>query len=153
MKEAIKMRMDRTILKTVNSNNLFDRIVTATEEMFEKEATQGSNNMFNVITNYLDIKVICMTNSGIVHVSINSKITGRHIATMTAGICGSFTEAYNNIPKNVRAKIYMYAEIIGDIMADWNKDSDNDDYYDEMDCEEDCCEESCCEAMEDECDE
>ena len=153
MKEAIKMRMDRTILKTVNSNNLFDRIVTATEEMFEKEATQGSNNMFNVITNYLDIKVICMTNSGTVHVSINSKITGRHIAGMTAGICGSFTEAYNNIPKNVRAKIYMYAEIIGDIMADWNKDSDNDDYYDEMECEEDCCEEDCCETMEDDCDE
>lgn len=140
MKEAIKMRMDRTILKTVSSNNLFDRIVTATEEMFEKEATQSSNNMFNVITNYLDIKVICMTNSGTIHVSINSKITGRHIATMTAGICGSFTEAYNNIPKNVRAKIYMYAGIIGDIMADWNKDSDDDDYYDEMECEAGCCE-------------
>lgn len=148
MKEAIKMRMDRTILKTVSSNNLFDRIVTATEEMFEKDAIQACNNMFNVITNYLDIKVICMTNSGTVHVSINSKITGLHIATMTAGICGSFTEAYNNIPKNVRAKIYMYAGIIGDIMADWNKDSDNDDYYDEMECEEDRCE-----AMEDECDE
>lgn len=153
MKEAIKMRMDRTILKTVSSSNLFDRIVTATEEMFEKEAAQACNNMFNVITNYLDIKVICMTNSGTVHVSINSKMTGRHIATMTADICGSFTEAYNNIPKNVRAKIYMYAGIIGDIMADWNKDSDNDDSYDEMECEEDCREEDCCEAMEDECDE
>lgn len=153
MKEAIKMRMDRTILKTVRCNNLFDLIVTATEEMFEKDATQATNNMFNVITNYLDIKVICMTNSGTIHVSINSKITGRHIATMTAGICGSFTEAYNNIPKNVRAKIYIYAGIIGDIMADWNKDSDNDDSYDEMECEEDRCEEDCCEAMEDECDE
>ena len=122
MKPSIQERMQRQINLATTYNTLFDLIVETTETSFSATATNPADNQYNVLTESLQVNVICNDNEyNTVSVFIyNPAVTENvQIGVLQININGDIDESMHNIPRALRRTVNDYIDAVYDALDSW----------------------------------
>lgn len=122
MKPSIQERMQRQINLATTYNTLFDLIVETTETSFATTATNPADNQYNVLTESLQVNVICNDNEyNTVSVFIyNPAVTENvQIGVLQININGDMDESMHNIPRALRRIVNDYIDAVYDALDSW----------------------------------
>lgn len=122
MKPSIQERMQRQINLATTYNTLFDLIVETTETSFSVTATNPADNQYNVLTESLQVNVICNDNEyNTVSVFIyNPAVTENvQIGVLQININGDMDESMHNIPRALRRIVNDYIDAVYDALDSW----------------------------------
>ena len=122
MKPSIQERMQRQINLATTYNTLFDLIVETTETSFSATATNPADNQYNVLTESLQVNVICNDNEyNTVSVFIyNPAVTENvQIGVLQININGDMDESMHNIPRTLRRIVNDYIDAVYDALDSW----------------------------------
>jgi hypothetical protein len=128
MKPSIQERMQRQINLATTYNTLFDLIVETTETSFSATATNPADNQYNVLTESLQVNVICNDNeyNTITVFIYNLTVTENvQIGVLQININGDMDESLHNIPRAVRRVVNDYIDDIYDALDSWIDDQTN----------------------------
>ena len=128
MKPSIQERMTRQINLATTYNTLFDLIVETTETSFSVTATNPADNQYNVLTESLQVNVICNDNeyNTITVFIYNLAVTENvQIGVLQININGDMDESLHNIPRAVRRIVNDYIDDVYDALDSWIDDQTN----------------------------
>jgi hypothetical protein len=128
MKPSIQERMQRQINLATTYNTLFDLVVETTETSFSATATNPADNQYNVLTEGLQVNVICNDNEyNTVSVFIyNLAVTENvQIGVLQININGDIDESLHNIPRALRRAVNDYIDDVYDAIDSWIDDQTN----------------------------
>lgn len=128
MKPSIQERMQRQINLATTYNTLFDLIVETTEASFSTTATNPADNQYNVLTESLQVNVICNDNeyNTITVFIYNPTVTENvQIGILQININGDMDESFHSIPRAVRRIVNDYIDDIYDALDSWIDDQTN----------------------------
>ena len=128
MKQSIQERMTRQINLATTYNTLFDLIVETTETAFSVTATNPADNQYNVLTESLQVNVICNDNeyNTITVFIYNTAVTENvQIGVLQININGDMDESLHNIPRALRRTINDYIDDVYDALDSWIDDQTN----------------------------
>jgi hypothetical protein len=128
MKPSIQERMQRQINLATTYNTLFDLIVETTETSFSATATNPADNQYNVLTESLQVNVICNDNEyNTISVFIyNPAVTENvQIGVLQININGDMDESMHNTPRALRRAVNDYIDDVYDALDSWIDDQTN----------------------------
>jgi hypothetical protein len=128
MKQSIQERMNRQINLATTYNTLFDLIVETTETSFSATATNPADNQYNVLTEGLQVNVICNDNEyNTISVFIyNLAVTENvQIGVLQININGDIDESLHNMPRALRRAVNDYIDDVYDALDSWIDDQTN----------------------------
>jgi hypothetical protein len=128
MKPSIQERMQRQINLATTYNTLFDLVVETTETSFSATATNPADNQYNVLTEGLQVNVICNDNEyNTISVFIyNLAVTENvQIGVLQININGDIDESLHNIPRALRRAVNDYIDDVYDAIDSWIDDQTN----------------------------
>jgi hypothetical protein len=128
MKQSIQERMNRQINLATTYNTLFDLIVETTETSFSATATNPADNQYNVLTEGLQVNVICNDNeyNTITVFIYNLAVTENvQIGVLQININGDIDESLHNIPRALRRAVNDYIDDVYDALDSWIDDQTN----------------------------